>query len=77
MTSIIKTIIHLLVILKLNWINGTAGSSSGNDNSPTYYNIGGVLSSNQSELHFSTTISVSDLYIANFMYIIIFFIIQF
>lgn len=34
-------------------------SSAENDNNPTYYNIGGVLSTNDSEAHFSTTIAVS------------------
>ena len=31
--------------------------ASGADN-PSYYNIGGVLSSNESETHFATTIAV-------------------
>lgn len=33
-------------------------SNNGENNNPSVYNIGGVLSGNESEAHFETTISV-------------------
>lgn len=65
----LMALVCLLSTTTLTTITGVAAasqkSSSGNDDDTTFYNIGGVLSTNASELHFAETISVS-IYIYKF-----------
>lgn len=51
------TLARLFILLQLQMVALEKGSS-GADN-PAYYNIGGVLTTNASLDHFSTTIAVS------------------
>lgn len=57
MASII--IILGIFLMYLNEVVLENSSAETDNNNPTFYNIGGVLSTNDSEAHFSTTIAVS------------------
>lgn len=50
-------LIRLFILLQLQMVALEKGSSADN---PAYYNIGGVLTTNASLEHFSTTIAVSE-----------------
>lgn len=53
---------RLFILLQLQMVALEKGSSADN---PAYYNIGGVLTTNASLEHFSTTIAVSKRYLCS------------
>lgn len=51
-------LLHLIIFLHIK-LSVMQKPSTQNDNNPTEFNIGGVLSNNESEDHFRDTIAVS------------------
>lgn len=56
---------HLIIFLQIK--AAILQKSAISDNKPSFYNIGGVLSNNESETHFHDTIAVSTFLYISFL----------
>lgn len=57
--ALANILLNLIIILHVK-LTVMQKPTTGNDNNPTEFNIGGVLSNSESEDHFRDTIAVSE-----------------